>query len=216
MNELSLSDASNIIKQMLEEPDDTKIQESCCLRLADIAKNDSHKIDISKRGGIEVIVLALQLHVGNAKVQKAGCEALNNLSYHSKQNIITIPSDGGIHAIIDAMKEHLCEADLQVQALQALYNLACNDRNKCIILNENGVELIVNVMNNNRDNVYVQTVACRTLRNMCYLDDEIKLITSNKGGVGAIIRAMTDHRLNHKMQEEACKASYDLSCNNLN
>ncbi len=196
MSELSQTDASNLIEQMLEEPNDTKIQEFCCLGLADIAKNDCNKIEVTHLGGIEVTILALKLHVENLSVQKAACEALNNLSYHNKENIITIPSDGGIHAIIDAMKEHLCEADLQVQALQALYNLACNDENKYAILHKNGIELIVHIMNKNRDNVHVQTVACRTLRNMCYIDDEIKLMTSSKGGIRAIVRAMNEHKSN--------------------
>lgn len=84
-------------------------------------------------------------------------------------------------------KEHTCEADLQAQALQALYNLACKYENKHIIHKENGIELIVNVINNNHDHVHIQMVACRKSRNMCYHVNKIKLQIHMKVGLRLLL-----------------------------
>ncbi|XP_058870750.1 armadillo repeat-containing protein 6 isoform X2 [Acipenser ruthenus] len=78
-----------------------------------IAGNDDVKDAIVQAGGTDLIVLAMNRHMGNAQVCEQGCAALCMLALRKPENCKAIMENGGALAALQAMKAHPGEVNVQ-------------------------------------------------------------------------------------------------------
>ncbi|KAJ8011620.1 hypothetical protein DPEC_G00060160 [Dallia pectoralis] len=88
-----------------------------------IAGNDDVKDSITNAGGVQLIVIAMNRHMGNAQVCEQGCAALSVLALRKPNNCQVIMEEGGALAALLAMKTHSNELNVQKQSCMLLRNL---------------------------------------------------------------------------------------------
>ncbi|KAL0966444.1 hypothetical protein UPYG_G00295380 [Umbra pygmaea] len=88
-----------------------------------IAGNDDVKDAITSAGGVQLIVIAMNRHTGNAQVCEQGCAALSVIALRKPNNCQVIMEEGGALVALLAMKTHPNELNVQKQACMLLRNL---------------------------------------------------------------------------------------------
>ena len=202
---------TSIIMSMLEYSHDAAVQKMGCAELSDLADSEENKITISREGGIEAIINAMNTHLLHVGVQEFSCRALGSLTHHNDENRATVPSEGGIQAIIRAMKLHSTNTNIQEAACRALYNLACDSANNDSIAKEGGIDVIIGCMTNHETAFKLHEAACRAIRNLSFGSPSNNKLIPLKGGIEAIIDVMKLPNQSVNTLIEACKALYNLS-----
>ncbi|XP_029500735.1 armadillo repeat-containing protein 6 [Oncorhynchus nerka] len=88
-----------------------------------IAGNDDVKDAVTNAGGVQLIVIAMNRHMGNAQVCEQGCAALSVVALRKPNNCQVIMEEGGALAALLAMKTHPDEVNVQKQGCMLLRNL---------------------------------------------------------------------------------------------
>ena len=106
----------------------------------------------------------MAMHLTIIHVQQVGCRALHHSSVNQVENKVNIEASGGIGAIInDAKKIHQGEVDIQKEACWVPSNLVINVNDKIVIVESNGIEVIIHTMWVHANDVELQELACRAL-----------------------------------------------------
>ncbi|MBN3277278.1 ARMC6 protein, partial [Polyodon spathula] len=108
-----------------------------------IAGNDDVKDAIVQAGGTDLIVLAMNRHMGNAQVCEQGCAALCMLALRKPENCKAIMENGGALAALQAMKAHPGEVNVQKQACMVLRNLVSRTSDYSPTILELGAEALI-------------------------------------------------------------------------
>jgi hypothetical protein len=107
------------------------VQKLGCAALGNLThNNDQNRVTIAAKGGIDVILEAMQRHSDHAEVQEQGCTALHNLACKNDQNTATIMAKGGIDVIVYALGQHSDHTGVLKQGNLVLTNLDNSSGNK--------------------------------------------------------------------------------------
>lgn len=193
-------------------------------RLADVSPPESIAT------AVKAIVDAMTAFPDDAEVQKEGCRAFRRLSSVASSNSSMTAGDdiqvnlhncskiakgGGIVAVLDAMKlQSGMSRQMHREGIRVLRNVLCAQPDcKSIISENNGVEVIVNIMQSNLDASHIQEDACIVLWSISFKESETQTELLKCGGIPAIIQAMTKHTESEKIQYHGCGALHTLSNN---
>lgn len=108
-----------------------------------IAGNDDVKDAVVNAGGVLLIVIAMNRHMGNQYVCEQGCACLSVLALRKPNNCIVIMENGGTLAAVQAMKTHPGVVNVQKQACMLLRNLVSSMDNFCQPILEMGAEPLI-------------------------------------------------------------------------
>ncbi|CAL8345531.1 unnamed protein product [Merluccius merluccius] len=129
-----------------------------------IAGNDDVKDAVVNAGGVVVIVIAMNRHMGNQYVCEQGCACLAVLALRKPHNCKVIMENGGTLAAVQAMKTHPDVVNVQKQACMLLRNLVSRMDNFCQPILEMGAEpLIAQALQTHQDLGDVGRAALRDL-----------------------------------------------------
>ncbi|XP_030631449.1 armadillo repeat-containing protein 6 isoform X2 [Chanos chanos] len=146
-----------------------------------IAGNDDVKDAIVNTGGTELIIMAMNRHMGNAQICEQGCAALCVLALRKPNNCKVIMENGGALAALQAMKTHPAEVNVQKQSCMLLRNLVSRTRDFSKSILEMGAEaLIGQALASHRDCGDVARAALRDLGCQVELRE---LWTGKKGSI---------------------------------
>ncbi|KAG1932089.1 armadillo repeat-containing protein 6 isoform X2 [Pimephales promelas] len=108
-----------------------------------IAGNDDVKDAVVNAGGGELIMMAMNRHMGNAQVCEQGCAALCVLALRKPNNCKVIMECGGALAALQAMKNHPANVNVQKQSCMLLRNLVARSRDYTQPILEMGAEALI-------------------------------------------------------------------------
>ncbi|KAJ8366633.1 hypothetical protein AAFF_G00348320 [Aldrovandia affinis] len=108
-----------------------------------VAGNDDVKDAIVKAGGVELIVMAMNRHMGNAQVCEQGCAAMSVLALRKPENCSVVMDTGGAHTALQAMKTHPAQLNVQKQACMLLRNLVSHMQSFAQPILEMGAEALI-------------------------------------------------------------------------
>ncbi|XP_061414315.1 armadillo repeat-containing protein 6 [Lethenteron reissneri] len=147
-----------------------------------IAANDDVKEAVVAAGGTNVIVMAMNHHLGNPQLCEQACAALSVLALRNTQNCSAIIECGGALAILQAMKNHPKEANVQRQACMVLRNLVSRTQELCKPLLELGAEPLILQARANHSSCH--DAAKAALRDLGCSVKLTELWTGEKGSIG--------------------------------
>ncbi|KAJ0011683.1 hypothetical protein NQD34_012658 [Periophthalmus magnuspinnatus] len=146
-----------------------------------IAGNDDVKDAVVNAGGVQLIVIAMDRHMGNASVCEQGCACLSVLALRKPNNCKVIMEDGGTMAAVQAMKTHPDAVNVQKQACMVLRNVVSRMQNYSQAILEMGAEpLIAQALHSHKDCNDVGKAALRDLGCQVELRE---LWTGKHGGI---------------------------------
>lgn len=108
-----------------------------------IAGNDEVKDVIVNAGGTDLIVLAMNRHMGSPQICEMGCAALGMFALRKPENCRVIMEDGGAMMALQAMKSHPAELNVQKQACMLLRNLVARNPDFTPQILEMGAEVLI-------------------------------------------------------------------------
>ncbi|XP_059846944.1 armadillo repeat-containing protein 6 isoform X2 [Hypanus sabinus] len=108
-----------------------------------IAGNDEVKDAIVNAGGTDLIMLAMNRHMGSPQVCEQGCAALSMLALRKPENCRVIMEAGGAFLTLQAMKSHPAEVNVQKQACMLLRNLVARKPDFSQSILEMGAEVLI-------------------------------------------------------------------------
>ncbi|XP_029105199.1 armadillo repeat-containing protein 6 isoform X1 [Scleropages formosus] len=146
-----------------------------------IAGNDDVKDAVINAGGAQLIVLAMNRHVGNPQVCEQGSAAMCVLALRKPNNSKVIMECGGALVALQAMKAHPGEVSVQKQCCMLLRNLVCRTQSFSQPILEMGAEaLITRALATHRD---CDDVARAALRDLGCKVELRELWTGKKGSL---------------------------------
>ncbi|XP_047445416.1 armadillo repeat-containing protein 6 [Mugil cephalus] len=129
-----------------------------------VAGNDDVKDAVVTAGGVQLIVIAMNKHMGNSSVCEQGCACLSVLALRKPNNCKVIMENGGALAAVQAMKSHTDTVNVQKQACMLLRNLVSRTRNFSQAILDMGAEaLIIEAIRTHRDCADTGKAALRDL-----------------------------------------------------
>ncbi|GCC35229.1 armadillo repeat-containing protein 6 [Chiloscyllium punctatum] len=108
-----------------------------------IAGNDEVKDAIINAGGTDLIVLAMNRHLGTPQICEQGCAALGMFALRKPENCRVIMEGGGALIALQAMKAHPAEVNVQKQACMLLRNLVARNPDFSQLILEMGAEVLI-------------------------------------------------------------------------
>ena len=86
-----------------------------------LAGNDEVKAEVSKLGGVELVVLAMNTHQNVSTIAEASCKLLTAITLRNPDNCRKVVECQGHQHIIQAMKLHPSVIGVQVKYLLAFH-----------------------------------------------------------------------------------------------
>ncbi|CAJ1072081.1 armadillo repeat-containing protein 6 [Xyrichtys novacula] len=108
-----------------------------------IAGNDDVKDAVVNAGGVQLIVIAMNRHMGNPALCEQGCACLSVLALRKPNNCKVIMENGGALAAVQAMKAHADSVNVQKQACMLMRNLVSRMQNYSQPILEMGAEALI-------------------------------------------------------------------------
>ncbi|XP_067824609.1 armadillo repeat-containing protein 6 isoform X2 [Heptranchias perlo] len=142
-----------------------------------IAGNDEVKDAIINAGGTDLIVLAMNRHMGSPQICEQGCAALGMVALRKPENCRVIMEGSGALMALQAMKTHPAEK----QACMLLRNLVARNPDFIQLILEMGAELLIlRAKTTHRD---CEDLAKAALRDLGCKVELHELWTGQKGGI---------------------------------
>eukprot|EP01147_Barroeca_monosierra_P005669 gene5669-8970_t len=162
---------------------DVDVAEQGCISLRHLSCHDTIRKRLSIDGAIVTVLQLMSIHKGNASIQSCGCLALVAFMYLNEENKANIGHLGGIKAAFEILKNFVQAPGTLVDACQLLAILATNhDVHKQMIIQNEGVDLILYNMKMHSKHAIVQRSACQAIyplvwiNNQCAIPDIRKVI----------------------------------------
>ncbi|XP_076001251.1 armadillo repeat-containing protein 6 [Genypterus blacodes] len=108
-----------------------------------VAGNDDVKDAVVNAGGVQLIVIAMNTHMGNTSVSEQGCACLSVLALRKPNNSTVIMENGGALAAVQAMNTHKDAVNVQKQGCMLLRNLVSRMQNYCQPILDLGAEALI-------------------------------------------------------------------------
>uniref|UniRef100_A0A7S0FV67 EF-hand domain-containing protein n=1 Tax=Pyrodinium bahamense TaxID=73915 RepID=A0A7S0FV67_9DINO len=201
----------DIVRQMLEEPQDAASQEYLCECLEQMALEPNGKKDIAQFRGIEAILTAMSNHREAPGVQEHACAALGNLASQAEDYQIELVHHGAVEAIITAMSTHKASPKAQETACWALRELALTSEGRRQITDSSGIDRVLRAMRNHGGSATLLEHGLMALAYLAY-EAEIRRWIAYDGGVSVVLEAMQAVTEDSVVQEAGCLALRNLGC----
>ncbi|KYQ91052.1 aardvark [Tieghemostelium lacteum] len=180
-----------------------------------------------ENGQIKKVIGVMKEHLQYPSILRETCYVLKRLSYRQRkedEHESLIARYGGIKLILQTMKTHPYDSGVQEDACGALGNLTCDSPNNLGVYSNNnylevveqgGIQLILQAMKNHLYNPGVQYNTSFVLRNLAR-NDVSESRVAQEGGIQAIATAMRNHPNHIGIQTQGCGALRNLGCNDSN
>ncbi|XP_051893822.1 armadillo repeat-containing protein 6 [Pristis pectinata] len=146
-----------------------------------VAGNDEVKDAIINAGGTDLIVLAMNRHMGSPQVCEQGCAALGTFALRKPENCRVIMEGGGALMALQAMKSHPAEVNVQKQACVLLRNLVVRKPDFSQLILEMGAEVLIRQAKATHQDC--EDLAKAALRDLGCKVELQELWTGQKGGI---------------------------------
>uniref|UniRef100_A0A7S1T7V4 Ataxin-10 domain-containing protein n=1 Tax=Compsopogon caeruleus TaxID=31354 RepID=A0A7S1T7V4_9RHOD len=162
--------------------------------------------------GLELLVGVMVRHEDNAVVQENCCHMISMLAgddHHAQEKI---GNYGGVDAALRAIQTHISVVVVQERALAALCNLTLVERNRLLIGNARGIEIVIHSMQRYlREAAGVQIEGCTLLANLAFGSHVNKNAIRECNGIETILQAMREYTNDAMVQTRACLALRNIS-----
>lgn len=128
---------------------------------------------IFQSGGHLAIVQAMRRNTKHKGIATQGCRALANSTWETSDFMTAIAAVGGIGVILECMEQFPQDELVQICAACALRNLSSMKRIASIILERDGLKVVLSAMKTFQANSNIQECCCWTIAHLC-LDKENK------------------------------------------
>ncbi|KAL7527642.1 hypothetical protein ACHAXR_002056 [Thalassiosira sp. AJA248-18] len=214
----TIGDAGGIgalVDAMKEFEEDNIVLEGCLLALSNLCI-PKHNLKYSTEGElIELSVNAMSRNVDNCGLQEHGCAVIANLAVHAGARK-RIRDCGGCDTVVVSMVVNPLDLGVQCQALFALRNLCvCDEENKVLLANAGAIDVVIQAMQNHRDDAEIQAGGSWVL-SIIGMNEDNKLYMGENGGADVIIRSMWVHPQDYQVQEKSLRALWTLSVHRQN
>ena len=161
------------------------VQSASCWALSSLCNGDDVACaEVTAGGGIAAVLVGMDTHPFNAKVQAAGCSALRTLTLTvpvGVQNRDTIRLVGGIEALVAAMHSHSEDIRVLEHSLGALCQLTQKSKLNCVAAAEAGaIPVVMVVLAAQSRTPTVQERGCRFLSQVSEIRDLADLIRAEE------------------------------------
>jgi hypothetical protein len=126
-NKIKIANADGIsllIDAMSKGQEFLRPQLDCCGALSYLATNDNLRATIVAKGGIPLVITAMDTFLYNEQVQQAGLNTLGSFARDSRSNVVRIRFSGGMNSIHNASEEHSDHSQIQASIVGTLYRFA--------------------------------------------------------------------------------------------
>ncbi|KAG5472299.1 hypothetical protein LSCM1_03698 [Leishmania martiniquensis] len=204
---VSDNDGVTLILGSMHRGKKARLQENGCLAIGTICWNSDLKADVVRKGGVRLIMRALEEHYTSPGLVKNACRALAQLAFNCEAYRNELNAKEVIPLIIRGMAQHRNYDRAQLHGCVALSYLSwTNENNAAQIRANSGYKAILDAMRSHPNNHEVQEHACRALANISNVSLE-----DSAAALELIVAAMRRHDSISSVQEEACRAIVTLS-----
>jgi len=189
--------------------DEINLVEAACSALENLSIDAEEQVLVDLNV-VETVIAVMKRYSTSEKLQEKSLGVLKNVSMRSNDARRRIVDAGGIGRVAFAIKELMYSPAVLERALTIMERLAPLEDNQ--IVEEKGIQLIVNGMMANVSVENVQKHACACLRALSSNLQNQRLI-HDLYGVNAIVYAMWAHYDSNPVLIEACRALSSLALN---
>lgn len=190
---------------------DERIQLDCCSILRNLTASKAMQIAMTRCGGINCIINAMEGFPDNIEIQKIAIETLTKIG-QNEGNQLKILKRGGDKRIVASMVRHNDCFEIMDLGCMAIINLAADDYSlKTAIVQSDGADQIINAMVVYHYSSRLIQHCLSALRILCIGHDENKVQIVRKGALDSIVSVMQLYRNDKFIQEEAAHTLYVLA-----
>jgi len=153
---------------------------------------EGYETEIASSGIVRAVVVSMDRDSGSAKSQSLGCKILANLCHNSavRDWLVKVKA---VDKVMEAIKKHQNNAELVIEACHTLTNMAYLSKvNKEAIVQEHGIEIILDTLTLHKNNVKLINSGLRALRNI--LNNKLVMELQQHTVTHEVMLAMQYHR----------------------
>ena len=189
------------INAMNRHAESGQVQTSGCVILSSTKLlDDDIRDNIGEIGGVEAATFALLMNPGDKRIVIKALSAICDLCINHDRNMDRVNSVEGIDGIISIMHLHRNDSDIQEAGAQAFSNFGTNNRNRYILRQNGGLDVLILSIINHIEHLGVQECASNALW-VLSMEDECCNTIIELGGTQAAIEALQKHTGNSKIVE---------------
>ncbi|BFZ11172.1 hypothetical protein BsWGS_14210 [Bradybaena similaris] len=185
-----------IIKVMMNLPENQLIQEHGCKIIGNMAVHDDLRKLVEAAGASKAVISAMLTLDSVADIQEVGCLALMNLTADSKDNKVRIKNAGAVPSLLNTLREFSRDTNIVLCALKALGNLVSLEEVCHLLLDEHGLETIVSLVSTHGNQpdilVFIAMVLCGVTELPDLKEEEAALIDQTLMGISSSIQSNPD------------------------
>jgi len=160
-------------------------------------------------GGLDVVLSAMKTHKTKSAVQYEGCKMIALLAWAEDNE--TIERKGGANVLL-AVLESGPTPKVSAAALEALVNLSTTPSIRNMIIDKNGLNAVIAVVEKSPANVNVQIEGCELILNLASCGDKSNATKiAAAGAIPLVIDAMRNHENDETIIKTCCEALQNLS-----
>lgn len=169
--------------------DDDKLVVTKALTLVDqLSRKDASRFALTSSPPLVTALIQIIGTTNDPEQQRLAASALNNISSHNKQGLMTIFKSGGIPALIKLLSSPI--EPVVFYAMTTIHNLLMYEESaKMQVRKCGGIQKMVTLLNTHQNAKFL-TLVMDSLQIMTFNNSESKLIIAASGGPKEIIRLM--------------------------
>lgn len=169
--------------------DDDKLVVTKALTLVDqLSRKDASRFALTSSPALVTALIQIITSTNDPEQQRLAASALNNISSHNKQGLMTIFKSGGIPALIKLLSSPI--EPVVFYAMTTIHNLLMYEESaKMQVRKCGGIQKMVTLLNTHQNAKFL-TLVMDSLQIMTFNNSESKLIIAASGGPKEIIRLM--------------------------
>jgi hypothetical protein len=179
-----------------------------CLRLLGVLAfgNDLVRRRVGERGGIALVLSAMDSHSDDETLQQHGFSAITNLAHNSIDNRSRFIELNGVDVIVAIMNRHLSAMKVQRQACWAILTLAGSDEVSRVIIHGGGGQSVVAAMIEHRFDSGIQQFGAWAVSNLALAGDDVRRRLKKNGVLEVCRIAMETHPDDQEVVRQARNA----------
>lgn len=161
------SDVTEITDIMTAYVTDPKVQERSCNTLRILANDPSKERDICNANVMPLVVRAMKAHLQVPLVQVSACALLQKLTFNKAKNFVTVTGNADDATMITSLNQDYGNNETQEFECSSLENMVNYSMvSTRALVTAEGIQAILDAMNEHQDNMSVQSYACAAL--LCF------------------------------------------------
>ena len=193
----------SLISAMNVHHGSVQVQTSGCAILSSAKLlGDDIKENIGEIGGINAAAFALLMNPGDKSIVLKALSAIYDLCFNHDRNMDRLNGVEveGIDSIISIMHHHRNDSDIQEAGAQALFIFGGNNKNRYILKQKGGLDVLILSLIVHTEHIGVQECASSALYGLS-MGDECCNTIIELGGIRAAIEVLQKHTGNSKIVE---------------